>query len=193
MNSEKALIDQLRSADPELSGKGWRYIYKNLFPMVRELVFKHQGSENDAIDVFHDGLMILNRNLKNGTFREESSVKTYIYSICRNLWLKEIGKRQKQSDGEAEFVHDLQEETRYIHHVEVVSRLMNELQEDCRTILTEYYYNRKSMDEIRQLFRLNSVQAAKNKKWRCLGYLMKLFKDKGLAHTQMTEDHEQGF
>lgn len=189
MDSEKALIDQLRSAEQELSEKGWRFVYKNYFPMVKELVSKHHGTESDAIDIFHDALLILNRNLKTGTFREESSIKTYIYGICRNLWLKEMDRKQKQSDRESEFARDIHEEINYLQHVEVVSKLMSELQEDCQTILIEYYYNNKSMEQIRQLFRLNSIQAAKNKKWRCLGYLIRLFKEKGHAHIQL-KDHE---
>ena len=64
-----------------------------------------------------------------------------------------------------------------------MSLLMNELEKDCRDILTEYYFNKKTMAELKDLFNVNSIQAAKNKKWRCMNYLTKLFKEKGVKPT----------
>jgi hypothetical protein len=39
------------------------------------------------------------------------------------------------------------------------------------------------MAELMEIFSVNSIQAAKNKKWRCMNYLIKLFKEKGVTPT----------
>lgn len=72
----------------------------------------------------------------------------------------------------------MQQNFNYLINVEIVSLLMNELSDGCRKILNEYYCNNRSMAELKEIFNVNSVQAAKNKKWRCLNYLERLFKAK---------------
>ncbi len=148
--------------------------------MVSDMVRKHGGSEEDAVDIFQDGILIFDRNLRNGTFRGESSIKTYIFGICKNLWRREFYKRNKKSIAETELMHESGDDVEPLINVEVVSLLMNELQEECQRILIEFYFNNRSMAELKDMFNVNSVQAAKNKKWRCLGYLVKLFKEKGI-------------
>ena len=56
---------------------------------------------------------------------------------------------------------------------------MNELSDDCRDVLTEFYFNKRSMAELMEMFNVNSIQAAKNKKWRCLNCLARMFREKG--------------
>src|SRR3989337_3175001 len=149
--------------------------------MVKDMIRKNNGNAEDAVDIFQDALMIFNRNLKNGTFRNESSIKTYIFSICKNLWLKEYIKKSKQLSAETEIMHDSRQDFEYLINVEIVTLLLNELKDDCRNVLTEFYYNGKSMSELKAIFNVNSIKAAKNNKWRCLGYLVKLFKERGVT------------
>jgi len=180
--SDQSLLKHLQSKKAAEKELAWEYAYKMYYPMVREAVCKNNGTEEDATDIFQDGLLILHRNLYKGTFREESSIKTYIFGICRNLWLKELKKRQKHNDSITDLtVHSQHEEINYLINVEVVTLLMNELKEDCRRILTEYYYNNKSMAELKEMFNVNSIQAAKNKKLRCMGYLVRLCKERGIT------------
>jgi RNA polymerase sigma factor (sigma-70 family) len=181
--TDQALIQQLLSSQADLSRKGWREVYKNCFPLVKSSILKYKGTEQDAIDIFQDGLMVLNCNLKCGRFKGESSVKTYVFSICKNLWMKELKKKRKLDKIDPSLLEN--EELDYLMNVDVVTSLMAELQEDCRKILVEYYYNNKSMAELKAIFNVASIQAAKNKKWRCLGYLVKLFKKKGITSIEM--------
>ena len=151
--------------------------------MIKDLILKQRGSENDAVDIFQDGLIILNRNLRNGSYRNDSCLSTYLFGICRNLWLKEYNRKSMQCEAEQQAVLEMRHNYDYLISTEIVTILMNELGEDCRKILTEYYYNNRSMEELMEIFNVNSIQAAKNKKWRCMNYLIKLFKEKGVTPT----------
>ena len=179
--SDQELIEQLLSADLVIREKAWEHLYQTYYPKVRDMVLKHSGSEDDAVDVFQDGLVILDYNLRNSTFRNESSLNTYIFSICKNLWFKEYNRKQKETLLQSELILETREHFDYLINVEIVTLLMNELQDDCRKILVEYYYNNRSMAELKDMFNVNSIQAAKNKKWRCLTYLERLFKEKGVT------------
>jgi RNA polymerase sigma factor (sigma-70 family) len=171
------LCGQLLSDDSGLAEKGWRYIYRTHYPMIHTFILRNSGTGDDAIDIFQDALLVLNRNLKNGSFREQSSIKTYLYGICKNLWLKEIQRKkraqiipQNPQDNDAD---DLE----YLKNIERVTLLLEQLQSDCKKILVEFYYHNRSMAELKDLFQLNSIQATKNKKWRCLSYLVRIFKE----------------
>mgnify|MGYP003576537867 FL=1 len=181
--SDQELINQLSSSDILVVEKGWEHVYASYYPMIRDMICHNSGMEDDASDIFHDALLIFDRNLKSGRFRGDSSIKTYLFSICKNLWLKEYEKKQKKMAAEAESILVSQQDVDYLINVEIVTLLMNELQEDCRNILIEYYYNNRSMAELMEMFNVNSIQAAKNKKWRCLNYLERLFKEKGVTST----------
>jgi RNA polymerase sigma factor (sigma-70 family) len=155
--------------------------------MVRDIVCKNRGTNDDATDIFQDGLLILHRNINNGSFRSESSIKTYIFSICRNLWLKELGKRQKLVASAAEMAIELsQDVNNYLINVEVITLLLSELKEECKSMLTEYYFKKKSMAELMNMFNVGSIQAAKNKKLRCMGYLVRLCKERGITTASHT-------
>jgi len=187
--SDKSLLKKLLSKETIERDQAWEYIYKTYYPGVRELVQKNSGTTDDATDIFQDGLVVLHRNICNGSFREESSIKTYLFSICRNLWLKELERRVRRATSSENFLYDpgmmtnASDDLEYLIDTQVVELLISELQEDCRNILVEYYYNNRSMAELKEIFNVGSIQAAKNKKWRCMGYLVRLCKERGIKPT----------
>src|SRR5688572_15827013 len=177
IESGKSLLKNLLSKKAIERDQAWEYVYKTYYPMVRELIQKNSGTDEDATDIFQDGLLVLHRNISNGSFREESSIKTYLYSICKNLWLKELERRARRATSSLDFLNDptmradTTDDLGYLIDTQVIELLISELQEDCRNILIEYYYNNRSMAELKKIFNVGSIQAAKNKKWRCMGYL----------------------
>src|SRR5688572_16452458 len=181
--ADQELISRLLSKTVSERDKGWEQVYKTFFPMIKNMVMKSGGSKDDAADIAQDGMVILNRNLRNGSYRSDSSLSTYFFGICKNLWLKEHNRKSQQSEAEQQAVRDARQNFDSLINVEIVTILMNELGDDCRKILTEYYYNDRSMAELMEIFNVNSIQAAKNKKWRCMNYLIKLFKEKGVTPT----------
>jgi RNA polymerase sigma factor (sigma-70 family) len=178
---EESLWKQLLSKSILEKEKAWEVVYELYYSSVLNFVCANRGTETDAADIFHDGLIILRLNLNNGTFRKESTIKTYVFGICKNLWLKELAKRNRQRIPYEEMMAASSPDINYLINAEVVALLMPELKEDCRDMLTEYYFNKKSMAELKDIFKVGSIQAAKNKKERCLTYLTKLVKEKGMA------------
>jgi RNA polymerase sigma factor (sigma-70 family) len=179
ITSDKDLCRQLLSDDSGLADKGWRYIYRIHYPMIRTLILQNSGTEDDAIDIFQDALLIFNKNIKNGTFREESSIKTYLFGICKNLWLREIQIKKRAQTIPPNLQDNDSDDLEYLRNIEKVTLLLEQLQADCKKILVEFYYHNRSMGELKDLFQLNSIQATKNKKWRCLSYLIRMFKENG--------------
>lgn len=178
-SNEDGLLNELFSEDQRLRKKAWDYLYRSYYPMICEFILNSKGTEDDATDLFQDSLITVYLNLQNGSFREASSLRTYLFSICRNLWFKELDNRKKRItvplDGEHGFVSESDIDN--LMTVETVSLLMMQLSEDCRSILIEYFFQERTMEELKEIFKFSSTQVAKNRKWRCHGYLLKLFRE----------------
>ena len=71
-------------------------MYQQYFPMIEALVTQHKGSSEDARDVFQDGLMTVYGKVEKGDFELTSSLKTYLYSVCRFIWLRKLKKKRSQ-------------------------------------------------------------------------------------------------
>ena len=66
-------------------------IYDKLYPKVKRYVLSNDGREDDALDVFHDGLMyfITQKEKTRGII----SFEPYFFTVCKNLWKKTLTKR----------------------------------------------------------------------------------------------------
>src|ERR1700749_1628139 len=75
--------------------------------MVQSLILNNSGYPDDARDIFQEAMIVLYEKVKSGSFELNCLVKTYLYSVCRRLWLKRLQQMQKYSgevDGIAELV-----------------------------------------------------------------------------------------
>ena len=54
---------------------------------------QNSGNLQDGQDMFHEGIIVLDRNIRQGKFRGESSLTLYLYSICRFQWMNQIRKK----------------------------------------------------------------------------------------------------
>ena len=65
--------------------------------MTAEFVKKNSGSENDAQDLFQEAMVVLFEKTQSTDFQLTSSLKTYLYAICRNKWLMVLRSRKNRS------------------------------------------------------------------------------------------------
>lgn len=184
--SDLQLIHWLKSDDEKGKKKAWTFIYKSYYPYCKKYVYSNGGTEDEAADVFQDSLLIFNKNVRNGVFKKESTIKTYLFSINRNLWLKRLREIKKMEQTEVK--DDLSsEDEQYLFNTQIIADLLNQISSDCKTLLTEFYYNNKSMEELMQSFQLGSLQAVRTKKFRCISKLIALFKEKKIDYSQIIQ------
>ncbi len=74
------------------------YLFDRYMPMVRQLVYNKGGNNEDAHDVFQDGLIIMLEKLDNRAFTLSCKFKTFFYSVCEHLWKTVLDKRQAASN-----------------------------------------------------------------------------------------------
>ena len=70
-------------------------IYKQHFNMIQSLIINNNGSFDDARDIFQEAVIVLYEKARSGTFELNCQLKTYLYSVCRRLWLKRLQQQQQ--------------------------------------------------------------------------------------------------
>ena len=156
-------------------------LYLAYFPMVLQLIINNNGNEDDAKDIYQEAIIILYNKIKDGDFELSSKLKTYIYSICRRLWLKRLSQMNRYGGDIRDFEEFLpiEDETESHNDRDIqFSKMGSALQllgEPCKTIIEDFYIHNKSMQEICESFGYTNADNAKTQKYKCLQRLKKLF------------------
>ena len=155
-------------------------LYKIHFPMVLRLVLNNGGDMDDAKDVFQEAVIILYDKINAGSFELNSKLKTYLYSVSRNLWFKKLTKQGVYSnidDFEDKFPieDDVDAHKERDKQFTLMESALEQLGEPCQTIIKDFYIHNRSMQDICEKFGYTNTDNAKNQKYKCLQRLKKLF------------------
>ena len=160
-------------------------IYKQYFDVIRILVVNNSGGISDAEDIFQETLIVFYRNVQKEKFKGNSSIKTYLYSIARNLWFNKIKSSKKGRKFDIEEISDEDHPVELIDLSDSDDRLkrlalslLQAMKPGCKNILTDFYYNKLSIETIQKKYSYGSSQVVRTKKYRCLKKLTEEFNRK---------------
>ena len=175
--NEKPLLEGLACSDK----KAVETIYRENYNMIQGLVINNNGSAEDAKDIFQEAMIVLYEKVRSGNFELNCQIKTYVYSVCRRLWLKRLQQLNHYSLGveNLEAVIDVEEEIESHEkrnaEFEIMEKAIGHLGEPCKSLLEAYYLQKKSMQEIAINFGYTNADNAKTQKYKCLIRLKKIF------------------
>ena len=175
--NEQALLKGLAEND----SKAVETLYKSHFGMIQHFVTNNNGSFDDARDIFQEAMITLYEKVQLDNFALTCQIKTYLFSICKNLWLKrlqQMGKYSTPLSAQEESIsveEDLDQFEKKDAAFAIMDRALNSLGEPCKSLLEGYYLNKKGMQELASQFGYTNADNAKNQKYKCLMRLKKLF------------------
>jgi len=175
--NETALLDGLAKNDR----KAIETIYRQQFNMVQSLVINNNGTSHDAQDIFQEAMIVLYEKARSGSFELNCQLKTYVYSVCRRLWLKKLQQLQRfapELNGGEEIVaveEDIELHEERNNEFQMMERALSNLGEPCKSLLEAFYLQKKNMNEIAGNFGYTNSDNAKNQKYKCLVRLKKIF------------------
>lgn len=141
------------------------YIYKKYYKMMTKIVLSNSGTEDEAKDIYQDALVVFWQKSISGKLVLTSKMSTYIYSICQNLWRKELDRKKRlaheQKDAE---VHPDDDK---VERAKIINLCINQLGDTCRKVLMYYYFDGLSMQEIADKLGFANTNTAKTKKYKC--------------------------
>ncbi len=155
-------------------------IYKENFNLIQALVVNNNGSTEDAKDVFQEAMIVLYQKVKSDSFELNCQIKTFMYSVCRRLWLKRLMQQSKYSlhENTEDLVlvdEEMDDHEKRNGEFVMMEKAMANLGEPCKSLLEAFYLQKKGMQEIASSFGYTNAENAKTQKYKCLMRLKKLF------------------
>ncbi|HEX7845597.1 MAG TPA: sigma-70 family RNA polymerase sigma factor [Chitinophagaceae bacterium] len=156
-------------------------IYRENFNMVQALIINNNGSADDAKDVFQEAMIVLYEKVRSGNFELNCQIKTYVYSVCRRLWLKKLQQLSRYSgeigniDETVPVEDDIGEHDKRNTEFEMMDKAIGSLGEPCKSLLEAFYLQKRNMQEIAASFGYTNADNAKTQKYKCLMRLKKIF------------------
>ncbi len=156
-----------------------RHLYKEYYAMLQNMVLTNNGDKEDSEDVIQETMITFVQIIQNNKFRDESNIKTFIYSVAKNIWLVQLKKRkanlQRQNiwlEGKSDFEADISEQMKKNEALGLVSGVIDSLGNVCSNILKRFYYEDLSLKEILPFTNFENEQVLRNKKSKCMKSLL---------------------
>ncbi len=149
--------------------------------MIQSLILNNNGNSDEARDIFQEAMIVVYEKAISGSFELHCQLKTYIYSVCRRLWLKRSQQLQRYgslAENVEETVsveEDLEVHEKHNADFIMMEEAMNKIGEPCKSLLDAYYIQKKNMQEIAVDFGYTNADNAKTQKYKCLVRLKKIF------------------
>jgi RNA polymerase sigma factor (sigma-70 family) len=176
--SDSEFIEGLKSGNDSVL----KALYKKYYNLVLKFVVSNNGSSEAAEDVYQETIVILYEKCRDEQFELNCQLQTFIYSIARNLWLKQLKKhghvgslKEYHQEAYNDAESDLKTHTQKEEDIEKMYRSLDELGEPCATLIKDFYIRKMSMEEISDKFGYTNADNAKNQKYKCLQRLKRLY------------------
>jgi len=175
---QEELIVKLKKGE----SSAYNYIYKTVYPSVLNHIKLNGGDESQALDIFQDAMVVLYKKVNDSSFVLNCQIKTFIFSICRNLWLNELKTKfiyVDEIDEDLDYceleIDEINDAEQMRNKAKMLYESLMRLGEPCSTILKKFYVENLSMTEIADLMNYTNSDNAKNQKYKCLMRLKKIF------------------
>jgi len=155
-------------------------LYRSYFKVISYYIQSNSGTEEDAGDIFQESLIVIYRKIKEGNLNLTCSFDTYLFAVCRNLWLKELTKKSRYPEelsGDSLFSSiELEDEMEEVilknERYRLYQKHFGLMGHDCQKLMT-LFLKKVPLKEIARLMNYSSEQYAKKRKFRCKEYLVK--------------------
>lgn len=149
---------------------------------------KFSVSFNFGKEIFQEAFLAMYKNICSGKLSSlNSSLKTYLFQIGRNLISNEMKRDSRHAEissldnnidkapGITTHNERDEKESLFIH---AVKSAMQNLDEKCRQLLRLFYFEKKKYDEIIIILNYTTVDSIKTQKYKCLKKLETIVKAK---------------
>lgn len=176
--SDAELLRLVQSGDPS----GLSFVYEKYRREYVNWIRRFSRCDpDDACEYYQGTIVIFYENVCNGKLTElQSSLKTYLFGIGKNLVMHEYRKTRRGERVKAEFLvqthlaDSTQELLAEDNDLALVHRCFERIGDPCHKLLQLFYFNQKSMEEISAELGYKNPETAKNQKYKCMERLRKL-------------------
>jgi DNA-directed RNA polymerase specialized sigma24 family protein len=168
-------------------------LYQSTLPSVARFISSRKGSWQDAKDIFHDALMIYYEKTVNKQVEITVSDEAYILGIAKHLWLRKYSQDKKHISFDT-FEAGIMIPENYFAEIlpDKIMQFLERTGKKCMELLTAFYYQKHSMQQIAAEFnfgteRSATVQKATVQKYKCLEKIRDTVKQTKKSYEDFTE------
>ena len=99
--ADTELVSNLRSG--QKMEDAVKALYKNYFESLSWYILQNSGTRQDAEDIFQEVIVTFIDLVQKDKYRGEASIKTFLFSLNRHIWLNELKKRGRAALREEKF------------------------------------------------------------------------------------------
>ena len=139
---------------------------------------KNSGDNDDANDVFQEAVIVIYRKLKANELVLNCAFETYLFSVCKYLWFKQLDRQkaerdmiQDSSSYENEYDHDFMDAADKNERFKLYQKHFQMLGTDCQKLL-QLFFDKISLKQIAQIMGFTSEKYVKKRKFKCKEYLV---------------------
>ncbi len=171
-NHQDNLVAAIRAHDTVVLQK----LYVETFPKVEVYILRNNGTKDQAKDFFQEAIIALWRAAKEGRFTAKNldAAKGYLYTIAKNKWVDYLRSSRYKKEISSEIVmtnhtnaDEEIEDIDYELKLQKAQQAFKQLGASCKELLTKFYFEKMSLNEIANLLDLDAA-SARNKKYRCM-------------------------
>ncbi len=150
---------------------------------------KYSLSVEDRIDIYQEAIIVLYEAIQAGKINDQDKPKAYLFGICRNMIRNHIKATIKDREEVSRMASQDQETFYFDNHDTTLSpaqvklhQSLKQLSENCRKILTLFYYRQYSIEAIMHSMNYANENVTKSHKSRCLKTLKTIVKSNTSEH-----------
>jgi len=172
--SDNSLLYNLKNED----NASFEVLYKSCFPSVASHITQNFGSTKDAEDIFQEAIIVLLQKIRHKDFVLTSSLKTYIFAIARNLWLKRLRDNKLiPVDNPAYYQRETESVTFELQSQstkeEKLASWLTKITENCQRILKAIFFYNEPMGSLMQKMGWKNKHTAANQQYKCIQQVKK--------------------
>ena len=189
--TDQELILKIKE-DAEALGIVYKKCKSSALQFLRKINY-NSDERIDIEDIFQDAIIILYEKIRGSDFVLTSSLQTYLNSVCRFQLLKKIEKNNvvefnenKELDDDnddsmrfnpliTDSLEEFEDATEQQYNaIEKALEKMKAAGGHCYELLTLFWYHKKNMNELAEIFGYTNAANTKNQKARCQKRLEKI-------------------
>lgn len=181
---DRFLLQRLKENGQE----AYLLLYQLYCPDLPRYVLRNSGNREDAEDLFQETLLVLLHKIRKTDFTLNSKLKTFLYAINRNQWLKKIKSRDipfsfevfEQVDALTLDVIDI--DVQQHHQPEnLIQRLFENITGHCVVLITRIFLKQHEHEALIKELGYKNSHTFQNQKYKCINQLRKAGKKSPLV------------
>lgn len=165
--------------EPTKRKKALEYLYQS-FEKTSKGLQRLGAEENQTKDIFQEAILVFYHQAQKLDFKLTSQPSTYLFGICQNIFRnKKRQEARKNTLSNTDFLIEFSDKTDFENQdntniykseeaISVLRKILIQLGEPCKKLLTGYYVDKFSMKELAEKLGYNSDSTAKSQKYKCL-------------------------